>query len=190
MTMIRTSRPAITLLVAVWLYSGLGSLGAQGFASADAARDLTYLLDQMGLTSFAAVDTMAPGTFVAALYIPGSQLLIVRARHPSVDAVRYRIGLREYRDVYLDLQGSPARAGKFFVQDSGADGILSAQPGAAVDVLYEDGVRQTQFNGRARAQDLRPSEYDAKLTAADREYARLLTLLTTTLQQRQKMSDP
>jgi hypothetical protein len=40
----------------------------------------------------------------------------------------HRISARQYRDVYLDLQGTPIPQHKFFVQDSGADGISSARP--------------------------------------------------------------
>jgi hypothetical protein len=157
---------------------------AADFASADAARQLTRALDAAGVTAIAAADPAEPGRFVAALYIPGSQLLVVSARHPSVDGVAHRIATRQYREVYLDLQGSPTLQGKFFVQDAAADGILSAEGnGGDLDVLYEDGVTQTLFNGDSEAQDLTSSEYEAKLSSADARYARLLMLLTTAVGQ-------
>jgi hypothetical protein len=152
---------------------------AAPFASADAARELVDALGQSGLEVIAAADPTAPGTFVAALYVPGSLLLVVSGRHPSVDAVAHRLAMRQYREVYLDLQGTPTPQEKFFVQDAKADGILSALRGAGdVDVVYEDGVRRTLFNGDFRAQHLTDAEYDAKLAEADARYARLLSLLT------------
>ena len=118
---------------------------------------------------------------MAALYIPGSQLLVVSARHPSDAAVAYRIANHEFRDAYLDLQGSPTREGKFFVQDAGADGMTSAsRDSGSVDVLYEDGVRQTLLNGDFKAQQLTSAEYHAQMVAADARYARLLSVLTAT----------
>jgi hypothetical protein len=69
--------------------------------------------------------------FIAALYFTGFQLLVVTARHPSVDGVTHRIQMGQYREVYLNLQGTPTREGKLFIQDSGADGILAALPEAA-----------------------------------------------------------
>jgi hypothetical protein len=88
--------------------------------------------------------------------------------------------MRRFREVYLDLQGTPTSRDKFFVQDANADGILSAFPGSDdVDVLYQDGVRRTLFNGDIKAQQLTSAEYDAKLVAADARYARLLTLLAS-----------
>ena len=155
---------------------------ARGFASLDAARDLVYALERLGLSAIATADPAEPSTFVAALYIPRSRLLVVSARHPSVEAVAQRIADHQYREVYLDLYGSPDTRDKFFVQDSGADGILSALPGSGdVDVLYENGVRQTVFNGDTEGQNLTESEYDAKWAIADNRYARLLTLLKTKL---------
>ena len=167
-------------LLAVLALLVAGSISsAQGFASADAAHRLVSLLDRLGLDAIATVDPEQPGTFVGALYIPGSQLLVVHARHPSVDGLLQRLAARQYREVYLDLQGTPSREGEFFVQDARADGILSAVPGSGdVDVLYEDGGRQILFNGDTNGQHLTAAEYDAKLAAADARYARLLMLLT------------
>ena len=175
----RTLCSCILLMTAMSLVHVRAAPAAE-FASADAARQLTRALDAAGITAIAAAEPADTGTFVAALYIPGSQLLVVSARHPSVDGLAHRIAARQYREVYLDLQGSPTPQGKFFVQDAAADGILSAgRNGGDVDVLYEDGATQTLFNGDSDAQDLTESEYEAKLIAADARYARLLTLLTT-----------
>jgi hypothetical protein len=181
----QTSR-SFVLLLTLLLTGGGAALHAQPFASAATAGDLVYLLDQFHLDAIATPDPMEPGTFVGALYIPGSQLLVVSARHPSVDGVIERIAMRQYREVYLDLQGTPTPDNKFFVQDARADGILSALPGSGdVDVLYEDGVRQTLFNGDTRGQQLTPAEYDSKLAAADARYARLLALLASAVRQAQ-----
>jgi hypothetical protein len=167
---------AVSILIALFI----GTLHAGAFASSDAARELVDLLDGRGLDAIATSDPMEPGTFVAALYVPGSQLLVVRARHPSVEGVIHRISMSQYREVYLDLHGSPTPQGKFFVHDSGADGILSAAPGNGdVDVLYEDGVRQTLFNGDARTQHMTSTEYEKKLAYADTYYAQLLNLLAS-----------
>lgn len=159
-------------------------LPARSFLSADAAGNLVWALDQSGLNAIAVADPEEPGRFVAALYIPGGQLLVVSAHHPSVDGITHRLAMRQYREVYLDLQGTPTPQNKFFVQDARADGILSAVPGSGdVDVLYEDGVRQTLFNGDIEAQHLTSAEYNAKLAAADARYARLLKLLTSAAHQ-------
>ena len=171
-------------LVLVALLTAGTILGAQTSASGDAARGLVTALDRLGLEAIAAADPSEPGTFVAALMIQGGRLLVVQARHPSVDGLLQRLAARQYRDVYLDLQGTPTQKGKFFVQDAGANGILTTLPGSVeVDVLYEDGQRQTLFNGDLIGQHVTAEEYGARLAAANARYARLLTLLTSALRE-------
>jgi hypothetical protein len=85
----------------------------------------------------------------------------------------------------------PAQA--FLSADAARDlvsALLSALPGSGdVDVLYENGVRQTLFNGDAKGQHLTSAEYDARLAAADARYARLLTLLASAVYPDEKPRD-
>ena len=68
---------------------------------------------------------------------------------------------------------------------------FSARPGSGdVDVVYEDGVRKTLFNGDFKGQDLTAAEYDAKLAAVDKQYARLLQLLTSAARQPSQSTKP
>jgi hypothetical protein len=166
---------------ALFLVHATAAVAARGETSAAAARALAMLLDRNDLTAIAAADPSQPGIFVAALYLPGSQLLVVQAQHPSMTGLQYRIDNRQYRDAYLDLQASPTPGGKFFIQDAGADGLVAEASGGDVDVLYEDGVRQTLFNGKPREQNLTPAQYAAKAAAADERYTRLLALLASAL---------
>jgi hypothetical protein len=138
------------------------------------AHSLSELLTTNKLDAIAVRDTSESGRFVAALLVPGSQLLVVTALHPSVAALDQRVTLRNYRDVYLDLQGTPTPAGKYFVQDSGADGIQDDAP-TGVDVAYEDGARQIIFSRKLSS--LRGSAYETALAAADKRYAQMLTVL-------------
>jgi len=117
-------------------------LGAQKWASGDAARGLVTALDRLGLEAIAAADPSEPGTFVAALKIQGGRLLVVQARHPSVDGLLQRLAARQYRDVYLDLQGTPTQKGKFFVQDAGANGILTRLLHRRYDIELCPGVKR------------------------------------------------
>ena len=159
------------------LLSGFGIEAAQDGASVTAAQKLINVLNEASLESIATIDPTEPGAFVAALHIKGGQLLVVRARHPSVEAVSARLAARQFRDVYMDLQATPTPLGKVFVMDSGADGLpsVSEQP-SKVDILYEDGTRQVMFNG-ARAQKLTADDYRQQLQSADVKYTRLLNVL-------------
>lgn len=158
-----------------------GIHAAQDSASTAATKNLLSALKGANLEAIATVDPAEPGAFVAALHIRGGQLLVVRAHHPSVEALSARLRAHQFRDVYIDLQATPTTTGKLFVMDSGADGLPSDsdQP-ANVDVVYEDGTRQTMFNG-ARAQKLSGDAYRKQLEDADAKYTRLLNMLTAAI---------
>lgn len=165
----------VTLMCASVLHA------AQDSASTAATKNLLSALEDAKLEAIATADPSEPGAFVAALHIKGGQLLVVRAHHPSADALNARLAARQFRDVYIDLQATPATKGKLFVMDAGADGLPNDtdQP-QHVDVVYEDGTRQTMFNG-ARAQKLSDEAYRKQLQDADASYTRLLNVLNAAI---------
>jgi hypothetical protein len=184
MTKIRSEseRSLPLLAVTLILVSVFGIQAAQDRASVEATRNLISGLNEAALESIAAVDPTEPGAFVAALHIKGGQLLVVRARHPSVDALSARLTARQFRDIYIDLQATPTPQGKVFVMDSGADGLpRDAEQPSNVDVVYEDGTRQVMFNG-ARAQKVSAEVYQQRLQDADVKYTRLLNVLMEALE--------
>jgi hypothetical protein len=167
------------LLAAAVTVASVSTVAAQAGASVTATKQLVEALNAANLDSIAGADPTEPGAFVAALHIKGGQLLVVRARHPSVAALTARLAAHQFRDVYIDLQATPTPQGKLFVMDSGADGLPDdADEPANVDVVYEDGTRQMMFNG-ARAQKLDGDQYRRQLHDADVNYTRLLNLLNT-----------
>lgn len=181
MTTIQCNSSRLLWLAVITVLSASGIAVAQDRPSFAATHHLIGALNKAGLDSIATVDPTEPGAFVAALHIKGGQLLVVRARHPSVDLLSARLAARQFRDVYMDLQATPTPRGKVFVMDSGADGLPGdAEQPSNVDVLYEDGTRQTMFNG-ARAQKRSGDDYRQELQDADTKYTRLLTLLIAAL---------
>ena len=155
----------------------------QSFRSSPIARELVRSLEDASMDTFAASDPQERGRFVAALYIRDLHLLVVSAVQPSSEAISRSIQRRAYRDAYLDLQLTPTREGRFFVQDAGADGLHHSGPGSGVDVVYEDGVRTTLLNGDLAGQQLTAAEYDARFDAADVRYAHALTVLQAAFKQ-------
>jgi hypothetical protein len=165
-----------TLILTAVLSAAAADAGQ--FESADAVYGLTRAMERSGLDAIAAPVPDEPGMFVAALYLPARTLLVVSARHPSTERIANQIALRRYRQVYVDLLGTPTPQGRFYLHDANADGILTVLPGSGdVDILREDNGRQTLFNGDNASQGLTPEEYDEQLAAADARYALLLTVL-------------
>ena len=171
------ARRAIEALVCGALCVGWSSAAfAQDIKSAALAKELASLMTAAKLDAIALQDPDAPDRFVAAMLFPDVQLLVVSARHPSPDYIKWQIGEKQYKEVYAALQQSGVTEGRLFVQDLGVNGL--PPPGNdSVDVLYHNGV-QTVFAGSGRERD-----YEKKLREADAQYSRLLQLAIDAVRQ-------
>jgi hypothetical protein len=157
---------------------------SENTASPGLARSVIRLLQSTPLTAFAAPDPEQRGRFVAALYVP-EQLLVVVAAHPDVPAIEARIAAGQYRDVYLDLQGSPSPQGRFFVVDADADGLLASPPDdGGVDVVYDGSAQPLLLNGALGPHRRNAGAYDAAVAAAETRYSHALGVLHAALEMR------
>ena len=114
------TRHAVAILAAVLLSVPVAAR-AQEVRSADLAKQLSQLLDQKKLDSIATGD-QDPGTFHAALYFPGTQLLVVSAKYsaPPPSTSCWPEGLPgRLRRAHLRLDPSS----KLFVMDAYANGL-------------------------------------------------------------------
>jgi hypothetical protein len=168
------TRPLIGIAALVTLTLSASAM-ADDWQSTHATRTLLQQLDASGAEAIAVRDPDRPERFIAALRIPG-QLLVVSATHPSVDLVAERLARGDYRDVYMDLQGTPARDSKFFVHDMAADGLSLDARGEAYDIVY-DGSTVLTCDGRWKAAKLEETDYRNRVSRADVRYARMLGLL-------------
>lgn len=148
---------------------------ADDWQSTAPARSLVEQMAAVRADAVAVRDPERPERFIAALSLPG-QLLVVSAAHPSIDLVAQRLGRGEFRDVYIDLQGTPARDTKFFVHDMSADGLSLDGRGQAYDIVH-DGETTLTCDGRWKDAKLKEDEYRDRLEKADARYARMLRLL-------------
>jgi hypothetical protein len=145
--------------------------------SASLAATLADLMQRHKLESVAVRDAQDPDRFSAAMAFPG-QLLIVSARYAAPVYLREHLLKRNYKDVYVQLSTSGDPAGKFFVQDLGADGLRPTRTaGVSFDTVYRAVTERMAFDGDWRSQKLSESEYHERFTSADQEYAALLEAL-------------
>jgi hypothetical protein len=156
------------------LVSGPSAAQSNSSRSQDLAKQLVSAMASRHLDAIAAADPAEPGRFIAALAFPDVQLLVVSSRHPSVDYLKQQIAKRLFRDVYGILHEGPDADRTFFL-DMGCDGIQTG--GENVDVLYQGRSQQTRFDGKWEAQSLSEAEYTLRLTQAEGQYERTLTVL-------------
>jgi hypothetical protein len=148
---------------------------AQDAKSAALATELTGLLDQMKLDSVAGLDA---DQVIGALYIPGTQLLVVSAKTSAhFDPL---LKQKAYRDVYIDLNGIPDTT-KLFFSDLGANGLRfkreNNQPYDSVDVAG----KTIAFDGDWGKAKISEQEYTKTWQSYDDRYAHLLRTLIAAL---------
>jgi len=148
---------------------------AQDSKSAALATQLTSLLDQMKLDSVA---SQYADQVVGALYIPGTQLLVVTGKSSAhFDPM---LKQKAYRDVYIDLNGIPDTT-KVFFSDLGANGLRfkreSNQPFDSVDV----GGKTISFDGDWGKAKISEQEYTKTWQSYDDRYSQLLQALIAAL---------
>src|SRR5436853_2734047 len=104
----------VVLAAIVILTPALAS--AQDSKSATSVTELIKLLDSRKLDSFAVKGT-APNEYVGALYFPGSQLLVVRATFDTPWRADSLLDMKNYRDLYIELNSASMPQSKLFVSD-------------------------------------------------------------------------
>jgi hypothetical protein len=166
-------------LIGSVLAAGLLLVPAAGLAqeskSAALVTELTGLLEQMKLDSVAG---QYADQVVGALYIPGTQLLVVTGKTSAhFDPL---LKQKAYRDVYVDLNGIPDTS-KVFISDLGANGLRfkreSNQPYDSVDV----NGKTIAFDGDWGKAKISEQEYTKTWQSYDDRYSQLLQALIATL---------
>lgn len=150
---------------------------AQESKSPAAAKELGATLDRLKLDSIAAPDPSDPGTFVAALYFPGAQLLVVSAKYSAPVLLQDKLTKKDYRDIYIDLNAASMAGSKVFVMDQTCDGLVAKPDGDAAPDTWEQGTTTTVFDGDWRKAKMSEEDYVKAFAGADERYARILTLL-------------
>ena len=151
--------------------------GAEEPKSSSLAKQLVQTLDAAKLDGIAAADPSAPGVFVAALYIPGTQLLVVSAQYSAPPLLNERIGAKDYRAVYVDLQSASIQGTKVFVQDQGADGLTPRPGGDGPADSWDEKNKTVAFDGDWKKAKIAEADYLKSFADADDRYAKMLSTL-------------
>ncbi|MBA2303290.1 MAG: hypothetical protein H0W08_11715 [Acidobacteria bacterium] len=147
----------------------------QDSKSAPLARQLTQALDAAKIDAMAAADPTTGG-FVAVLYIPGTQLLVVSGKFELPDIGTHRIDKKEFRELYMDLMGASLAGSRQFATDVSCDGMLFKAAGGAPGDTWERDNKTQVFEG-AKKSKLSDEQYVKAYGEADAQYARFLELL-------------
>jgi hypothetical protein len=164
-------------LAVVLAMSGARTAMAQESRSEPLVKQLVAALAAAKLDSIAAADPANPGVYVAALYIPGLQLIGVAAKYPAPEAIAVKLANKAYRDMYLDLS-SGGLEGKVVIEDSAADGAKVRRRNASDSVdIIEIESKRVVLDYDFRRQKLSLNEYLKLYNAADDRYSSIIQAL-------------
>ena len=171
----------VAVAAVVFTLSLAATVFAQDAKSPALAKQLAAALDSAKLDSLAAPDPAAPDTFVAALYFPNMQLLVVSAKYTAPQLLMDKVGKKDYRDVYIDLNSASVPDSKIFVEDLGADGLKAKRDENQPFDTFEQAGKRTVFNSDWKAQKLSEQDYMKAFSGADEQYSRILMALLAQL---------
>lgn len=150
---------------------------AQDVKSGDLVKQLTGLLQQKKIEAVAAPDAQNPGGFFAALYFPGTQLLVVSAKYSAPALLTELLARKDYKAVYAELASASIPGSKTFISDIYADGLLMKPSGSNPPDSIENGATQTAFDGAWKKAKISEADYQKIFAEADAAYARALQIL-------------
>ncbi|MEW5980802.1 MAG: hypothetical protein AB1806_00360 [Acidobacteriota bacterium] len=175
----------LTILLTVLLLLVLSAAAGAQDRSAALVKELTGLMETAKMTTVAAKDPGGTDRYTAAMFFPGSQLLVVTAKYEPAVLLDDKLAKKEYQDIYIDLNSAAVPNTRVFFEDLGADGLKpDREEGKAMDSV-EMGGKRTIFDDEWR-KDQKISEADWAKTFGDAEkvYVRLLEALVAQAKRR------
>jgi hypothetical protein len=145
---------------------------------------LAKQLAEAKLQYIATKDPTDPGRFVAAMHLPGAQLMLVSAKYSSPALLNEKVLLGKFQDAYIDLNSASEAATRVIVEDLRADGFTLTKNKDTVRDSFESNGKRVVFDFDWRKQKLTQDEYFSTLEKADAQYARMLELLLAELQKK------
>ena len=152
---------------------------AQDSKSAASVTELVKLLDSMKLDSFA-IKGDAPNQYIGALYFPGSQLLVVTAKFDTPWRADSLLAMKNYRDLYIELNSASLPGTKVFVSDIGANGLRAKKDGTAYDTA-DIGGKTYNFDGDWKKAKITEDDYSKTYATTDQQYTQMIQALVAGL---------
>ena len=148
---------------------------AQESKSANAAIEFAKALDAMKIDSYA-VKGSSPNEYVAALYFPGTQLLVVSAKFDSPFRADSLLQMKNYRDLYIELNSASQPQTKVFVADLSANGLRPKKDGNLFDTA-DIGGKSYNFDGDWKKAKVTEDDYAKAYSTTDEQYSHMIQAL-------------
>jgi hypothetical protein len=148
---------------------------AQDSRSATSVLELVKMLETMKLDAFA-VKGSSPNEYVGALYFPGTQLLVVSAKFDTPWRADSLLTMKNYRDLYIELNSASQPNTKVFVSDLSANGLRSKKDGNLYDTADVAG-KTYNFDGDWKKAKVSEGDYTKTFSTTDEQYSQMIQTL-------------
>ena len=169
-----TSR-RLTSALAAFLLLAPAAAFAQDSKSAASVTELVKALDAMKLDAYA-VKGSAPNEYVGALYFPGTQLLVVSAKFDTPFRADSLLTMKNYRDLYIELNSASVPNSKVFVADLSANGLRPKKDGGGYDTA-DIGGKSYNFDGDWKKAKISEDDYVKAYSTTDDQYSQMIQAL-------------
>lgn len=150
---------------------------AQDVKSSDLARQLTQLLEQKKLEAIAMADAANPGNYLAALYFPGTQLLVVSGKYTAPALMSDLLAKKDFRGAYGELVAAAVPDSKLFVMDTYADGLRLKPSGSNAADSVDAANKSRSFDGDWKKAKISEADYLKAFAETDAAYSKALQTL-------------
>ncbi|HWK08649.1 MAG TPA: hypothetical protein VNR64_01265, partial [Vicinamibacterales bacterium] len=103
------------------------------------------------------------------------------AKYAAPPLLNEKIGNKNYRDVYIDLNSASVAGSKMLVEDLQADGLVARPSDNQPADNYEMGGKSVVFNGDWKNAKMSEADYTKAFSQADEAYSRALEILINQL---------
>jgi hypothetical protein len=173
--MTRTIRRLSGIALAAILFLAPAAASAQDSKSATSVIELVKIFDSMKLDSYA-VKGASPNEYVGALYFPGTQLLVVSAKFDTPWRADSLLGMKNYRDLYIELNSASLPNTKVFISDLSANGLRPRKDGNLYDTV-DVGGKTYNFDGDWKKAKITEDDYTKTFSTTDEQYSQMIQAL-------------
>jgi|SRR5689334_3337441 hypothetical protein len=170
-----TIRRLSGIALAAILLLAPAAASAQDSKSATSVIELVKMLETMKLDAFA-VKGSSPNEYVGALYFPGTQLLVVSAKFDTPWRADSLLDMKNYRDLYIELNSASQPNTKVFVSDLSANGLHAKKDGNLYDTADVAG-RTYNFDGDWKKAKITEDDYTKAYSTTDAQYSQMIQAL-------------
>ena len=170
-----TIRRLSGIALAAILLLAPAAASAQDSKSATSVIELVKMLETMKLDAFA-VKGSSPNEYVGALYFPGTQLLVVSAKFDTPWRADSLLDMKNYRDLYIELNSASLPQSKLFVSDLSANGLRYKKDGNVFDTA-DIGGKTFNFDGDWKKAKISEADYSKTYADTDRQYGEMIQVL-------------